>query len=210
MIELVTGGSGSGKSEYAESRVMALARACPSLKKYYLATMIPYGKEGKERIERHKKLRKDKGFITLEHPFPSGDLEIKEKGIVLVECLGNLTANEMFSSRIFLDSQNQWDSRDPGSCRKDPEEHDGALEVETAEPVEVVAKNTVCWLEELIKNPLTEHCILVTNNVFEDGIEYDESTRSYMKALASINIEISAVADRVTEVVCGLPLVLKE
>ena len=116
----------------------------------------------------------------------------------------------MFSSRIFLDSQNQWDSRDPGSCRKDPEEHDGGLEVETAEPVEVVAKNTVCWLEELIKNPLTEHCILVTNNVFEDGIEYDESTRSYMKALASINIEISAVADRVTEVVCGLPLVLKE
>ena len=54
MVELVTGGSGSGKSEYAESRVMAHARACPSLKKYYFATMIPYGKEGKERIERHK------------------------------------------------------------------------------------------------------------------------------------------------------------
>lgn len=191
MVELVIGGSGSGKSEYAESRVMALARACPSLKKYYLATMIPYGKEGKERIERHKNLRKGKGFITLEHPFPSGDLEIKEKGIVLVECLGNLTANEMFSSRK------------PGG-------HDGVLEVETAEPVEVVTKNTVSWLEELIKNPLTEHCILVTNNVFEDGIEYDESSRSYMKALASINIEIAGVADRVTEVVCGIPLVLKE
>lgn len=192
MVELVTGGSGSGKSEYAESRVMALAMACPSLKKYYLATMIPYGKEGKERIERHKNLRKGKGFITLEHPFPSGDLEIKEKGIVLVECLGNLTANEMFSSRK-------------------PEGQGGGLEADSAgEPVEVVAKNTVSWLEELIKNPLTEHCILVTNNVFEDGIEYDESTRSYMKALASINIEISAVADRVTEVVCGLPLVLKE
>lgn len=191
MVELVTGGSGSGKSEYAENRVMALARACPSLKKYYLATMIPYGKEGKERIERHKNLRKGKGFITLEHPFPSGDLGIKEKGIVLVECLGNLTANEMFSSRK-------------------PEGHDGVLEAETAEPVEVVAKNTVSWLTELIKNPLTEHCILVTNNVFEDGIEYDESTRSYMKALASINIEISGMADRVTEVVCGIPIALKE
>lgn len=192
MVELVTGGSGSGKSEYAESRVMALARACPSLKKYYLATMIPYGKEGKERIERHKNLRKGKGFITLEHPFPSGDLEIKEKGIVLVECLGNLTANEMFSSRK-------------------PEGQGGGLEADSAgEPVEVVAKNTVSWLEGLIENPLTEHCILVTNNVFEDGIEYDESTRSYMKALASINIEIAGVADRVTEVVCGIPLVLKE
>lgn len=208
MVELVTGGSGSGKSEYAESRVMALARACPSLKKYYLATMIPYGKEGKERIERHKKLRKDKGFITLEHPFPSGDIEIKEKGIVLVECLGNLTANEMFSSD-FRDTE---DGKSGAGIGKKPEGLSGQVLVEekSAEPVEVVAKNTVSWLEELIKNPLTEHCILVTNNVFEDGIEYDESTRAYMKALASINIEISAVADRVTEVVCGLPLVLKE
>lgn len=209
MVELVTGGSGSGKSEYAESRVMAHARACPSLKKYYLATMIPYGKEGKERIERHKKLRKDKGFITLEHPFPSGDLEIKEKGIVLVECLGNLTANEMFSSDSAGDSG---DGKSGAGTGKKPEGISGQVLVEekSAEPVEVVAKNTVSWLEELIKNPLTEHCILVTNNVFEDGIEYDESTRAYMKALASINIEISAVADRVTEVVCGLPLVLKE
>ena len=41
MITLVTGGSGSGKSEYAEGLI--LDSSCS--RRFYVATMIAYGKE---------------------------------------------------------------------------------------------------------------------------------------------------------------------
>ena len=43
MLILITGASGSGKSEYAEKICCELAG---SAKKYYIATMQPYGAEG--------------------------------------------------------------------------------------------------------------------------------------------------------------------
>ena len=64
MIYLVTGGSGSGKSEYAEHLVMS--SGCPV--RYYVATMTVYGEEGKAKVLRHQELRRGKGFITVECP----------------------------------------------------------------------------------------------------------------------------------------------
>lgn len=40
MITLVTGGSGSGKSEYAEGLILD----SPCSRRFYVATMIAYGK----------------------------------------------------------------------------------------------------------------------------------------------------------------------
>ena len=48
MLTLIIGGSGSGKSSFGEE----LAQKSNS-KLCYLATMIPYGDEGKRRVERH-------------------------------------------------------------------------------------------------------------------------------------------------------------
>ena len=49
-MELVTGGSGSGKSAYAEDRICALYEEYRKTGKkeqklYYIATMYPYGTE---------------------------------------------------------------------------------------------------------------------------------------------------------------------
>lgn len=63
MLILITGASGSGKSEYAEKICCELAG---SAKKYYIATMQPYGAEGTQRIRRHHALRQGKGFETIE------------------------------------------------------------------------------------------------------------------------------------------------
>ena len=52
--------------------------------------------------------------------------------------------------------------------------------------------------------------VIVTNNVFDDGITYDESTMAYIRALARINIELAAWADEVTEVVAGCPVMWKK
>ena len=64
MLILVSGGSASGKSEFAESLV--LQSGCD--RRYYLATMIPYDEECRRRISRHRKMRAVKGFETIEVP----------------------------------------------------------------------------------------------------------------------------------------------
>ena len=92
MLTLVIGGSGSGKSSFGEK----LAQESNS-KLYYLATMIPYGDEGKRRVERHLKLRKGKGFETIEEYMDIGSIDIPYGSCVLLEDLTNLVANNMFT-----------------------------------------------------------------------------------------------------------------
>ena len=53
------------------------------------------------------------------------------------------------------------------------------------------------------------HLVIVTNDIFSDGITYDEITGLYQERLGIINQNIAAEADAVTEVVCGIPLQLK-
>ena len=98
MLELVTGGSGSGKSAYAESRICEWNRQGPN-PLFYIATMYPYGEETEKKIERHRILRKGKGFETLE--WYTGLKQHLEEGSlkgadVLLECMSNLVANEMY------------------------------------------------------------------------------------------------------------------
>ena len=88
---LVTGGSASGKSSLAER--LAVQGPPPWI---YLATMRPWGAEARARIDRHREMRRGKGFETLECYASVGALEVPAGGTVLLECLGNLTANLMF------------------------------------------------------------------------------------------------------------------
>lgn len=50
MIALVIGGSGSGKSAYAEQMAV---KAAGNGSLYYVATMQVYDEEGKKKVERH-------------------------------------------------------------------------------------------------------------------------------------------------------------
>ena len=51
--------------------------------------------------------------------------------------------------------------------------------------------------------------VIVTNNVFEDGVCYDESTMNYIKAMGIVNRGLAAMAERVVEVVAGIPVTVK-
>ena len=92
MIALFTGGSGSGKSEMAESYACRLASNKKPL--YYFATMRLWGEEGRARVEKHRRQREGKGFATVECPsrLPLGIAG----GVILLECLSNRLANAMF------------------------------------------------------------------------------------------------------------------
>ena len=91
-MHLITGGSGSGKSAYAEAQILALNGEC----RVYLATMYPYDEESRQRIARHRKMRAEKNFTTVECYRDLEKTEIPEHADVLLECMSNLTANEMF------------------------------------------------------------------------------------------------------------------
>jgi adenosylcobinamide kinase/adenosylcobinamide-phosphate guanylyltransferase len=54
-----------------------------------------------------------------------------------------------------------------------------------------------------------DNLVVVTNNAFEDGITYDESTMEYLRVLGAVNRKLCKYADRVVEVVVGIPLVIK-
>ena len=91
MMILLIGGSGCGKSYYAEK----ICEAAPA-PRYYLAAMQPYGEEGKRRIERHRAQRAVKGCETIERYRDYDSLILPSRGTALLECIANLTANEMF------------------------------------------------------------------------------------------------------------------
>ena len=196
MMVLVVGGSGSGKSSYAEKVTVSLAQESVKeitksentslsdfklniAKKYYLATMQVFDDEGRKKVDRHRKLRNGKGFFTIEQPVRiSSALEKMEDGdrAVLLECISNLTANEMFSEKKTM------------------------TEIQ-------VTENVIRDIKMLKEQ--TNHLVVVSNNIFEDGITYDETTTKYIRAMGKINQKLAALADRVVEVVEGIPVTLK-
>ena len=103
MMVLVTGGAASGKSEYAERLVcgeVPEAEDAPAAEgpRIYVAAMQPFGREAEERIRKHRAAREHRGFLTVERYTDLTGLSVPPGSRVLLEDLGNLTANEMFSS----------------------------------------------------------------------------------------------------------------
>lgn len=92
MMILVTGGSGSGKSAFAEDQVVSLGEA----ERVYIATMFPFDEESKKRVQRHRNMRSGKGFETIECYTDLAQVRVSKGSTVLLECMSNLVANEMF------------------------------------------------------------------------------------------------------------------
>lgn len=173
MLVLVTGDAASGKSEYAESLAMRLSQ-----KRIYAATMKNDGKESRERIKRHRKLREGKGFVTLEctdgiraaaKSILSGEPGYFENSCILLEDIPNLLANDMFGKKS----------------------EDGLVR-----DIQYLSRKSA-------------HMVIVTGNLFTGGYGYDGATMEYLKRLADLNRTLSAEADEVWEVVCGIPQMWK-
>ena len=95
MMTLVVGGSASGKSAYAEDLILA-AKGWP---RTYIATMEPFDDECLRRIEKHRRMRAEKRFETLECYTDLASVTVPPDSVVLLECMSNLCANEMYSPR---------------------------------------------------------------------------------------------------------------
>lgn len=91
MLIVITGGSGSGKSAFAEQQILRFPR--PYI---YIATMKPFGAESRTKIERHQRMRAEKGFTTLECYEDLKEICLPAGSAVLLECMSNLTANVQY------------------------------------------------------------------------------------------------------------------
>ena len=94
MIVLVIGGSGSGKSAYAERLVKELSDE----NRVYIATMRVWDRESEIRVARHRAQRAELGFATIECPADLGAIQLPDNATVLLEDVPNLVANEMFDA----------------------------------------------------------------------------------------------------------------
>lgn len=101
MMVAVTGASASGKSAFAEQCLVDRGE----YRRIYVATMIAWDEECKERIKKHRNMRQKKQFETLECPFDLERADIPEGSAVLLECLSNLTANELYRDNGHSDIQ---------------------------------------------------------------------------------------------------------
>lgn len=178
---LVAGGSGSGKSEYAEKRVSKLHDKAVGKGLYYIATMVSTDAESDERIDKHIRRRAGMSFITIEKPTDIGgvmDMGVNDGATVLVECMSNLLANEMFAPDGF--KNNICDYIMDGVKR-------------LCEHCNVVIVTDI-----------------VNMDVYgRDGHNYDAATIEYIDNLNTINSRIASVADEVIEVVAGIALSVK-
>ncbi|MCJ7855734.1 bifunctional adenosylcobinamide kinase/adenosylcobinamide-phosphate guanylyltransferase [Lachnospiraceae bacterium NSJ-143] len=171
MFILVFGGSASGKSGFAEKLCMEFGDKYM----YYLAAMEPFGAEAAMHIERHRRMRDKKGFETIERYHDLEKIKLPHRGTVLLECVSNLLANEMFSGRVNK---------------------------------EKLCEKIICGVEKLIDS--SNNMVVVTNDVFCDGIIYGNETMEYMRILGDINYRLTALADEAVEVILSQPVYYKK
>lgn len=165
MIVLVTGGSGCGKSTWAEALMDRIAEG----PRIYIATMQVYDDESVRRVARHREKRAGHGYTTVECSQNLQSAFIPPDCCVLLEDLPNLVAGEMF----------------------------GGGDIMRILPA----------LKKLAIQ--SRHLVMVTNNVFSDGVAYAPSTEAYLHALAQVDHEAAQLADSVVEVVYSIPIALK-
>lgn len=166
MIILVLGTPSSGKSEIAEELVLQLSSPEDRI---YLATMIAYDHEGRERIIKHRLRREGKGFITIEKAYRVDEIADKlhncEDKTVLLECMSNLTGNEMYENP----------------------ERKGLSVDELADRI----VDDVHRLNDSVSN------LIIVSNHFDEPDEADDDTKRYIQLTDAVNDRLKLICDRI-------------
>lgn len=212
MVVLITGGSGSGKSEYAENKLLELRNAWlekhPDFNNhkvgegldyenkwkdshteemehpasFYIATMLPFDEESKLRVKRHHAMRRKKQFQTLEC---YTDLKKLFPGKSHKECPCFILL-ECVSNLVANERYQETGCGEEGQALVDY----------------VVEEVVHCMKRSL-------HMVIVTNEVSSDGVRYDSETIHYQEVLGAVNQRLAQLSQEVWEIVCGIPIQIK-
>ncbi|MBR3318847.1 MAG: bifunctional adenosylcobinamide kinase/adenosylcobinamide-phosphate guanylyltransferase [Atopobiaceae bacterium] len=218
MFSLIVGGAASGKSAFAEQ--LALARAG---RRTYIATMEPYDEECVARIAKHRARRADYGFATLECPRNLGQARVDKSANILLDCVGNLVANELYTAPEeggpASDATTQVTATSIGPASDAPFP-DAPPRATTSPGKPIACPHSLYearWphvarriaADVLRLRDACANLTVVTNEVCLGGTEYEGDTIPYMRCLAFVNRLLATEADLVCEIVAGMPNVLK-
>ena len=186
MIVLITGGNDNGKSEYAEDMVIRLSPGATAAgyTRCYLATMSARDEESLRRIDKHIFRRKNMEYITIEQNCDIGKCILNDS-----DCESSVDTRKIL---LIEDIPNLLANEMFKDGEFFPDVHEKIIRD----------------IKKLIS--MCEHTVIVTNEVFSDGIVYDEYTTAYCKELGSINTGIALISDKVVELVCGIPVIVKD
>ena len=194
MVFFITGGNDNGKSEYAEDLVIKLSPGGRSAgyTRIYLATMGARDEESLKRIKKHIFRRKDMEYITIEKSFDVGSIDITN--IDIANGSEKNVNKDKGGKRILLieDIPNLL----AGEMFKGTSFYPDVADKITADIMKLIS---AC-----------EHTVIVTNEVFSDGMIYDEYTTTYLREFGTINRRLAGYSDKVVELVCGIPCIVKE
>ncbi len=179
-ITLVTGGSRSGKSSFAENLLKDKDDVL------YIATAIITDEEMKDRIKKHIKSRNSKwttheGFVDLHKAIEKYSIEN-----IMLDCVTIMTTNLMFKEEINFENISM-------------EEVDALLNDIKAQFEKLILK-----VKETNKN-----LIMVTNEVGLGLVPDNKLSRIFRDIAGYVNQYIASLSDEVYLVSCGLPLKLK-
>ncbi len=200
MTILVIGRPDSGKSGKAEELAMELSEKDNRI---YLATMIPYGEEGIDRVRKHRLLREGKGFLTVERP---KDIT----GIIDEE--GNMTVE---SERTFMPEQEN--GAYPGAapdrikassavallecvsnlCANEMFEVSGDSGLISSEAVVSKVTGDIRILKDKVKD------LVIVTNEFETEEGFDEETVRYVNVVREVNLRLKELSERIYDITEG-------
>jgi len=209
---LIYGGEACGKSAEAERIAVELAKK-DDLPLYYIATMDKNaGGDTLERIQKHRKMREGKGFVTLERTKDLKKLRLPEKkGVVLLEDLGNLVANELFTGLTAPASIDRHDVNSNYAMTtkiRSEAKSSAALSASVSVYADSVARKIADGLEAIGEQ--AEHFVIVSNNVLDDSSEnLDTDCYIYLQTLASVSNIFAESCDEVKEIVAGIAISVK-
>lgn len=182
-IILVTGGSRSGKSTFAENMIKEQEK-----KVLYIATSIPYDEEMKDRVKKHRERRPAhwetfEGYKDFRHEFKNLD----HYDFILLDCITIMVSNLMFD----YSGEN--------------------FENMTKEQINKMESWIIERVEEFMESAAS-HCeslIIVTNEVGYGIVPENKLSRVFRDIAGRVNQHIAKKSQEVYLVVCGVELKIK-
>ena len=184
MLQLILGGTRSGKSVFAESQIEALETQYPDSTITYIATAELFDEGMQQRADSHAK-RRPNHWNLLESPLKlSETLETlnNEQHIILIDCLTLWLNNQMY----YLSQQ------------------DAITQSHKDERLNQCFDDLLHCLSSHKAN-----IVLVSNEVGLGILPMDKSTREFADYAGTLNQKIASVVDKAYLVVSGLPINLK-
>ena len=187
-IIFITGGIKSGKSSFALNIFTKNYNSYSSNNRFFIATMVQFDDETKNKIEKHKYEREN---LKLEN------LKLIEEPIYIDKVIENLPD----SSIVLLDCITIWLNNFLYYFNENIDINECNFEIIEKKVLEKVKK-----IEKFIKEGFF---IVVSNEVNLGNVPFDKLTRNYNLILGNINKYIASISYEVYFMVSGIPLKIK-